>query len=73
MLRRYARANGLAFSVVRQRGKGSHVLVCVGDSRSFVPSSRDLPVGTRRAILRQLGVSPSDLQPVRARPHPKET
>ena len=52
MLRRYAKANGLAFSVVRQRGKGSHVFGCVGDSRSFVPSSRKLPAGTRRAMLR---------------------
>lgn len=61
MLRRYARANDLAFSVVRRRGKGSHVMVCVGDRRSFVPLSRELPAGTRQAILRQLDVS-NDLQ-----------
>ena len=73
MLRSYANAKGLAFSVVRRRGKGSHVLVCVGGSRSYVPSSRELPAGTRQAILRQLGVSLGDLRPVRTRPQPKET
>ena len=73
MLRRYAKTNGLAFSVVRRRGKGSHVLVCVGSSRSYVPTSRELPAGTHRAILRQLGVSPSDMLPNRTPPHPKVT
>ena len=73
MLRRYARSKGLAFSVVRRRGKGSHVLVCVGSNRSYVPSSQDLPAGTCRAILRQLAVSPSDLHPARKRPQPRGT
>lgn len=73
MLRRYARLNGLAFSVVRRRGKGSHVLVCVGGRRSYVPFSRELPTGTRQAILRQLGLAPSDLQPVRTGSQRKET
>lgn len=71
-LRRYARVNGLVFSVVSRRGKGSHVLVCVGSRRSFVPSSRELPAGTRRAILRQLGVSPSDLERIRPPPQPRQ-
>ena len=62
----------LVFSVASRRGKGSHVLVCVGSRRSFVPSSRDLPAGTRRAILRQLGVSPSDLERIRPPPQPRQ-
>ena len=70
LLRRYARANRLAFSVVRRRGKGSHLLVCVGSRRSYVPFSRELPAGTRQAILRQLGVSLGDLQPVRTKSQP---
>ena len=73
MLRGYARSNGLAFSVVRRRGKGSHVMVRVGDSRSFVPFSRELPAGTRQAILRQLGVSPSDLRSVHSLSRPRAT
>ena len=32
--------------------------------------SRELPAGTRQAILRQLGVSLGDLQPVRTRSQP---
>ena len=73
MLRRYAQSNGLAFSVVRRRGKGSHVMVCVGENRSFVPFSRELPAGTRQVILRQLGLSSSDLEPVRTQSRPKRT
>ena len=73
MLRRYALSNGLAFSVVRRRGKGSHVMVCVGDNRSFVPFSRELPAGTRQTILRQLGVSQSDLRPIRSGSQPRGT
>ena len=72
MLRRHAQSNDLAFSVARRRGKGSHVMVCVGDRRSFVPHSRELPAGTRQAILRQLGVSSEELQSVRS-PRPRET
>lgn len=61
-IRRYARAKDLEFSVQRRRGKGSHAMIIVGDRRSFVPMARELPVGTQRAILRQLGLRRSDLQ-----------
>ena len=73
LLRRYARSKGLAFSVVRRRGKGSHVMICVGDKRSFVPHSRELPDGTRQAVLRQLGVSLNELQTPRTQPRPQGT
>lgn len=62
IIRRYARAKDLEFSVQRRRGKGSHAMIIVGDRRSFVPRLKELPVGTQRAILRQLGLRRSDLQ-----------
>ena len=72
MLRRYARLMAWPLRGASAR-QGSHVLVRVGSSRSYVPTSRELPAGTHRAILRQLGVSPSDLLPNRTPPHPKVT
>ena len=38
-------------------------MVSFGERRSFVPlHGGDLPPGTRRAILRQLGVRPKELE-----------
>ena len=48
--------------VQRRRGKGSHAMILLGDRRSFVPLTSQLPLGTRNAILRQLGLQRSDLQ-----------
>ena len=62
-LRRRAKADGRTFKVNRKRGKGSHAMVSFGERRSFVPlHGGDLPAGTRRAILRQLGVRPEELE-----------
>ena len=61
-LRRFARRNKLEFSVQRRRGKGSHAMILLEDRRSFVPMTNELPQGTQNAILRQLGLLPSDLQ-----------
>ena len=61
-LRRFARTNNLEFSVQRRRGKGSHAMILLGDRRSFVPVTNQLPLGTQTAILRQLGLQRSDLQ-----------
>ena len=61
-IRRFARANNLEFAVQRRRGKGSHAMILLGDRRSFVPLTNQLPLGTRNAILRQLGLQRSDLQ-----------
>ena len=62
-LRRRAKADGRTFKVNRKRGKGSHAMVSFGERRSFVPlHGGDLPPGTRRAILRQLGVRPEELE-----------
>ena len=60
-LRRLARANNLEFSVQRRRGRGSHAMILLGDRRSFVPMTTELPRGTQNAILRQLGLHPGDL------------
>ena len=61
-LRRRAKADGCTFKIDRKRGKGSHVMVSFGERRSFVPlHGGDLPTGTRRAILCQLGVRPEEL------------
>ena len=62
-LRRRAKADGRTFKVNRKSGKGSHAMVSFGERRSFVPlHGGDLPPGTRRAILRQLGVRPEELE-----------
>ena len=62
-LRKRAKAGGRTFKVNRKRGKGSHAMVSFGERRSFVPlHGGDLPPGTRRAILRQLGVRPEELE-----------
>jgi mRNA interferase HicA len=46
----------------RGRGKGGHVMVRLGGRFAMVPTgSGDLPTGTLRAILRQLGLRPQDL------------
>ena len=45
-----------------RRGKGSHAMILLGDQRSFVPVTNQLPLGTQTATLRQLGLQRSDLQ-----------
>jgi mRNA interferase HicA len=63
-LRRLARARGLAFEVARQRGKGGHWMVRLGERWQPVPQAKggDLPGGTLRAILRNFGLRLSDLE-----------
>ena len=56
-LRTYAREQGLRFDVVRNRGKGGHQMVHLGDRKTTIPSAgKDLKPGTLHAILKQLGV-----------------
>lgn len=51
---------GYSFEVVKNRGKGSHRMVHVGGRKSTVPfASGDIPLGTRRAILKQLRLDPA--------------
>jgi predicted RNA binding protein YcfA (HicA-like mRNA interferase family) len=44
-------------------GKGSHLKLRHGDERTVIPMhSGDLPTGTYRSILRQLGLTEADLE-----------
>ena len=55
LLRDEAMRLDLSFAVLKNRGKGSHRKVRVGARKSTVPwTSGDLPLGTRRTILKQL-------------------
>lgn len=59
-LRRLARRRGVA--LVEETGEGSHRKVRLGERRTIVPMhKRDIPIGTWRAILKQLGLMPEDL------------
>jgi mRNA interferase HicA len=60
LLRRLRR---LGATVEPSRGKGGHVVVRLGTRWTIVPTgSGDLPTGTLRAILRQLGLRIGDLR-----------
>jgi predicted RNA binding protein YcfA (HicA-like mRNA interferase family) len=60
-IERYASRTGIGYR--SEAGKGSHRKIWLGASRSVVPVHRgDLPTGTYRAILRQLGIAESDLK-----------
>jgi predicted RNA binding protein YcfA (HicA-like mRNA interferase family) len=56
-LRRFARKNGLAFDLLRDKGKGSHDTVKVGDRTTTVQSGELKPLWIKR-ILRQLEIDP---------------
>jgi predicted RNA binding protein YcfA (HicA-like mRNA interferase family) len=45
---------------VRQRQKGSHLVIRRGGSVCVVPMHREVDQGTLRGILRQAGVSPEE-------------
>jgi antitoxin HicB len=63
-LRRLARKRGLEFDVDREHGKGSHWMVRFGSASQPVPQagSRELAKGTLRAILRNFGLKPRDVE-----------
>lgn len=59
----HAKASGLACRVDEKRGKGSHVTLYLGDKLTIVRNPKDeLKTGTLHAMLRQLGLTPDDLQ-----------
>lgn len=61
-LRQLARKHNQQVTVDARKGKGSHAMVSYGARRTTVPMhSSDLPRGTLRAILAQLGVDERDL------------
>jgi hypothetical protein len=60
-LTRYARRNGLKLTILKDRGKGGHRLIVLGDKEAALPwNSKDLCSGTLHAILRQLNVKLKD-------------
>jgi predicted RNA binding protein YcfA (HicA-like mRNA interferase family) len=48
-------------TILTGRGKGSHVVVRFNDRQTTVPQNRDLPIGTLKAILKQLNLTLEDL------------
>ncbi|CAM2968945.1 MULTISPECIES: hypothetical protein [Methylobacterium] len=54
-LRRFARKNGLAFALLKDRGKGLHYTVKVGDRTTTVQSGELKPLWVKR-ILKQLEI-----------------
>jgi len=60
-LRRLASRRG--WRLMEREGKGSHLIVCLDGRSSTVPRHRgDLPLGTYRAILKQLQITEADLE-----------
>ena len=58
----FAKAHGLACRVDRKRGKGSHVTLYLGTTLTIVRDPKDeLKIGTLHAMLKQLGLTLSDL------------
>lgn len=56
-LRAYARENGLKFDTIKNRGKGGHQMVHLGDRKTTIPApDKEVKRGTLNAILRQLGI-----------------
>lgn len=62
-LRRLARTRGLTVRFEPGRGKGSHGRLYLGNAFTTLKDRRkELGPGLLRAMLRQLGVNPSDLE-----------
>jgi hypothetical protein len=62
-LRQLARRRGVRFEFDSTGGKGGHGMIRLGDRRTTLRSSRhkEIPGGTFRAMLSQLGVHPREL------------
>jgi mRNA interferase HicA len=61
-LQKYAKKQRLAFVWRPDRGKGSHGLLILGDRRTVVRNPKDeLKTGTYHAMLKQLGITETDL------------
>ncbi len=59
----HRRATRLGLRHEEAQGKGSHLKVRHGSGASVIPMHRgDMPSGTYRAILRQLGLTEADLE-----------
>jgi mRNA interferase HicA len=61
-VKQYAKEYGLRFEWRPDLGKGSHGVLLLGERRTVVRNPKDeLKTGTLRAMLKQLGLSPTDI------------
>jgi mRNA interferase HicA len=61
-VRKYAKAHGVRCEWHPDLGKGSHGVLILGDHRTVVRNPKDeLKTGTFHAMLKQLGLSRSDI------------
>lgn len=61
-VQKYAKRNGISFAWRADRGKGSHGILTLGDTRTAVRNPKDrLKTGTYHAMLKQLGITERDL------------
>jgi len=61
-LKKLARCKNTRFELVKERGKGSHTTVYLGDRHTVVRNLKDeLRSGTLSAMLKQLSVTLDDL------------
>jgi mRNA interferase HicA len=61
-LRKVGRQRGLVVELVPERGKGSHGTLYFGERFTIVRNLKDeLKTGTLHAMLKQLGLTPQDL------------
>ncbi|MBF0136604.1 MAG: type II toxin-antitoxin system HicA family toxin [Magnetococcus sp. DMHC-1] len=53
----------LGAKIETRQGKGSHMKIRLGDRVTFAPDhgKKEVPIGTFRAICRQLGIKPTDI------------
>jgi len=59
LVRAHARTAGEIFDIVENRGKGSHRMMRFGERWCSVPwNVASIPLGTRRTILKRLGIDP---------------
>lgn len=56
------RLRGLAVSLDKKRGKGSHVKLTLGDKFTTLARRDHIRTGTLRAMCRQLGITIDDLK-----------
>jgi mRNA interferase HicA len=63
-LKRFARTKGIAFEFDPRAGKGGHGQIILGDHQTALRSSRskEIPSGTLRKMLSDLGIDPQDLR-----------
>jgi mRNA interferase HicA len=61
-VQKYAKRNGISFAWRADRGKGSHGILTLGDTRTVIRNPKDeLKTGAYHAMLKQLGITERDL------------